>query len=102
MKVKYSQPRGKRLLKSTHTRPLWIEPIGPNWWFSLESGEWIDHYPSGERCTTSYYSMEIDGFNNIWSLKAAKRKIAKWNVPSGTWFTVSLPWVSHEFKIKKP
>ncbi len=40
-------------------------------------------------------------FNNVWSLKAAKRKIANWDVPKGTWFRVSLPYVGYDFKIRK-
>ena len=45
--------------------------------------------------------MTYDGFNSIYSLKAAKRKIAKWNVPKGTKFKVGLPWVSYNFIVTK-
>lgn len=102
MKVKYSQSKGSRLSKSTHkNRSLWIEPVGLNWWFDLEAGEWVDHYPSGKRCCSSYYSLLTDGFHKVWSIKAAKRLIYKWNVPSGTWFKINLPWKGHTIKIKK-
>jgi hypothetical protein len=114
MKVTSSKPVGQRMFKSvkaTHTthrkikvkmkRPLWIEPIGKNWWFDLNTGEWVQGYNGKGGMTTSYYSMESDGFNNIYSLKAAKRKIANWDVPKGTWFRVSLPYVGYDFKIRK-
>jgi hypothetical protein len=45
--------------------------------------------------------MERDGYKNIWSLKAAKRAIANWDVPKGTWFKVALPYVGCEFKVRK-
>jgi hypothetical protein len=103
MKVRCSKPRGQRIMKSTNKiRPLWIEPIGNGWWFVFETGEWQQEYPSGKACCSSYYALERDGFRRIWSLKAAKRTIAKWNVPSGTWFRVSLPWIGYDFRIKKP
>lgn len=51
--------------------------------------------------TTSYYAMRFDGFNDVYSLKAAKRKIANWNIPNGTEFKVDLPFVGHSFIIKK-
>jgi len=46
--------------------------------------------------------MTHNGFNNIYSLKAAKRIIAKWNVPKGTKFSVGLPWVGYSFTVSKP
>ena len=52
--------------------------------------------------TTSYYAMTYDGFNNAYSLKAVKRLIHKWNVPKGTIFRASLPFVGFDFFITKP
>jgi hypothetical protein len=114
MKVISKMPRGQRIfkvVKMNHNtprtkkkkikRPMWIEPIGKGWWFSLRTGEWIQGYDSSLRCVSSYYSMERDGYKNIWSLKAAKRAIANWDVPKGTWFSVALPYVGCEFKIRK-
>ena len=101
MKV-ISKYRSNRILKlNRKERPFWIEPIGNNWWFNLRTKEWQQEYPNGEACTSSYYSMRHKGLNNIYSLKAARRKIAKWNVPKGTWFRVSLPYVGYDFKIRK-
>ena len=51
--------------------------------------------------TTSYYAMKYDGYNNVYSLKATKRLINKWNVPKGTRFIVSLPFVGYDFYITK-
>jgi hypothetical protein len=45
--------------------------------------------------------MTNDGFNNAYSLKAVKRLIAKWNVPKGTKFRASLPFVGHDFFLTK-
>lgn len=103
MKVTYSRAKKSRVLKCEHKgRPMWIEPIGKGWWFVHETGEWSNEYPEGKACSSAYYAMESRGFNNIYSLKAAKRKIAKWAVPSGTWFRVNLPWIRYGFKVKKP
>jgi hypothetical protein len=115
MKVTSNKPRGQRIfnanvklhLTSGRTKtqttkiPIWIEPIGKGWWFSLRTGEWVQGYDSSLSCVSSYYSMEMDGYKNIWSLKAAKRAIANWDVPKGTWFMVALPYVGYEFKIRK-
>jgi len=51
--------------------------------------------------TTSYYSMKSEGFKDVYSLKAVKRLIHKWDVPKGTKFRASLPFVGHDFYIKK-
>lgn len=114
MKITSSKPRGQRLFKSTtykftnrkgikikNKRPLWIEPIGPSWWFNLNSGQWEVGYDSSKRMTTSYYCMKYDGFNDVFSLKAAKRLINNWDVPKGTKFKVSLPFIGYHFIITK-
>jgi hypothetical protein len=111
MKVTYSKPKNQRILKSQtfkynnsfgfhkNKRPLWVEPVGNDWWFDLEKGEWYQGYDSSRRSTTSYYSMSYDGFKNVYSLKAAKRLVAKWNLPKRTKVRVSLPFIGHEFII---
>lgn len=112
MKVRYRKPKHQRILKSiTHAynkhssrkvrRPIWIEPIGEDWWFNLNSGQWCQDPELRCDKSSSYYSMRHHGFNNVYSLKAAKRKIAKWNVPKGTKFKVDLPFVGHSFTITK-
>ena len=114
MKVKSTKPKGERIFKCTKfnhgntniksKRPFLIEPIGSDWWFSTETGEWYNGYDNitkGGRCS-SYYAMTYYGFNNIYSLKAAKRKISKWNVPKGTKFRISLPFVGYDFTITNP
>ena len=113
MRVTSSKPRGQRIFKSMKfkrilhngkiiktRRPLWIEPEGNDWWFDLEIGQWLQGKNEGRRIS-SYYSMNRDGYHNVYSLKAAKRLIAKWNVPKGTKFRVSLPFVGYDFYITK-
>jgi hypothetical protein len=114
MRVTSSKPKGQRIFKSMKfkrtlhngktikiRRPLWIEPEGPDWWFDLATGQWVEGYNGIGGMTTSYYAMTYDGYHNVYSLKAAKRLIAKWNVPKGTKFRVSLPFVGYEFIITK-
>jgi hypothetical protein len=117
MKVVSNKQKGYRMMKCIKfkhgktniksKRPFWIEPVftkDSSWWFSTETGEWYNGYdnvPKGGRCS-SYYAMAYAGFNNIYSLKAAKRKISKWNVPKGTKFRVSLPFVGYDFIVTKP
>ena len=101
MKVISKKPRGQRFFKSTHpTRPFWVEPIGPRWWFNLTTGEWESEWFDGPK-TSSYYAMGYAGYKDIWSLKAAKRAIAKWDVPKGTRFRVMLPWIGYDFVVRK-
>ena len=120
MKIRSLKPKGSRMFKSVtinHTnhqgytkktkRPLWIEPERTKkpedtWWFCLEEGEWQQEYNGKGGMSSSYYAMEPDGYHSAYSIKAARRLISGWNVPKGTVFRVSLPYVGHEFKITKP
>ena len=113
MKVVSEKPKGQRILKSPSfilesgrnkgkkvRRPFWIEPIvksgEPFLWFNTETGEW------GEKGNTSvYYAMTYDGFNNAYSLKAVIRLVKRWNIPKGTKFRASLPFVGYDFIITK-
>jgi len=115
MRTTSIKPKGQRTFKSikfkfNHTpcgtriktkRPFWIKPVGYNWWFDLSEGQWKQGYNGKGGMTTSYYSMTNDGFNNAYSLKAVKRLIYKWNVPKGTKFKASLPFVGYDFYITK-
>lgn len=114
MKTTSSKPKGQRILKCLkvehknhkgkiikHKRPFWIEPVCKNWWFDLEIGQWYENYDSNRRSTTSYYAMKSDGYNDAYSLKAVKRLVSKWNVPKGTKFRASLPFVGYDFFITK-
>ncbi len=110
MKVTSSKPKGQRIFKSVvfqlksgykTRRPFWIEPVGKNWWFCLEKGEWCNGYNGKGGTTTAYYAMTKNGFNSAYSLKAVKRLIAKWDVPKGTKFRASLPFVGYKFIITK-
>lgn len=108
MKVISSKPKGQRRFKSTkiktntgfyHKRSFWIEPIENGWWFCLNTGQWVNETTGAS--TSVYYAMSYDGFNDAYSLKAVKRLIAKWNVPKGTKFRASLPFVGYDFYITK-
>lgn len=113
MKVKSTKPRGQRIFKCVKwnhnssgkevyvKRPFWVEPVGSNWWFRLSTGQWEQNPESYAGTTTSYYSMTSSGYNNVYSLKAVKRLIHKWNVPKGTKFKASLPFAGHTFIITK-
>lgn len=113
MKVVSSRPKGQRIFKSQtihsqyedgskrriYKRPFCIEPVDFGWWFCLDSGQWVNK-TTGEN-TSAYYAMSYDGFNDAYSLKAVKRLVAKWNVPKGTKFRASLPFVGYDFYITK-
>lgn len=116
MKVSSTKPRGKRIFKSTKTRtrdgrkilrPYFIQPIsrGNEWWFDLQTGEWIDNTiemrDSLGGCVSAFYLMRSHGYKDVYSLKAAKRAIANWNVPKGTKFKCNLPWVGYSYTIIK-
>lgn len=113
MKITSKKPKGQRIFKCLHLpynscgkiikirRPYWIEPVGNNWWFDIKLGDWVQEYNGKGGMTTSYYSMRHDGFNDVYSLKAVKKLVAKWNVPKGTKFRASLPFVGHDFFLTK-
>ncbi len=110
MKVTSKKPKGQRIFKSgiiklksgyKTKRPFWIEPIENGWRFCLEKGQWEKGYNGIGNMSSSYYSMTHDGFNNVYSLKAVKRLIAKWNVPKGTKFRASLPFLGYDFFLTK-
>lgn len=110
MKVISIQHKGNRIFKSVteHYKmgkmkiPLHIEIIDndTNWWFDILTGEWVENYNVGGM-VSAYFSLTYYGFKEIHSIKAAKRKIHKWNVPKGTKFLVSLPFVNYSFIIIK-
>ena len=113
MKVTSKKPKGQRIFNSLKTvhkscgkiiktkRPFHIEPIENGWWFCLEKGQWENKYNGKGGMSSSYYSMTYYGFNNAYSLKAVKRLIAKWDVPKGTKFIASLPFVGYDFFLTK-
>ena len=113
MKVISIKQKGYRMMKCINfnhkkqgktKRPFSIAPLDFGWWFCLKTGEWIKGYDKefkrGRK--SNYYAMKYDGFNDIYSLKAAKRKISNWNVPRGTKFRVEMPFVNYDFVITKP
>lgn len=113
MKIISSKPKGQRIFKSQkihskyengttrriYKRPFWIEPVDYGWWFSLDKGKWVKE-PTGS-ITSAYYAMSCDGFNDAYSLKAVIRLVKKWDVPKGTKFRASLPFVGYDFFITK-
>lgn len=104
MKIKHSKPKGQRILRSTHKhRPLWIQPLDFDLNFSYAQKQWQTWktLDKSKGVTTAYYAMEHAGLKDVWSLKAALRRIRKWNVPKGTVFNVSLPYEGYSFEITK-
>lgn len=110
MKVVSQKPKGQRIFKSVifqlksgykTRRPFHIEPIDFGWYFCLDTGQWENEYIGKGGIRSSYYAMTYYGFNNAYSLKAVKRLIAKWNVPKGTKFRASLPFIGYDFIITK-
>jgi len=114
MKVISTKPKGQRILKSQtihskyedgtkrriYKRPFWIEPLNKTLWFCLSSGQWMKETPKGG-CTSVYYGMDYDGFKDVYSLKAVIRLVKKWDIPKGTKFKASLPFIGHDFIITK-
>lgn len=100
MKVKYSKPRGLRIKKVMgKDRPFFITT--KNLWFNMKTGQWEECYDfSNGDWSSAYYAMGDSRYKDLYSLKAVKRKIAKWNVPKGTVFRVSL-YVGYDFLITK-
>lgn len=100
MKVKFNKPRGQRVKKS-YPRPLWIEPVNTDMIFDTTEKRWVKNYTKGNGVTTAYYSMRYHGLRDVYSVKAAIRLIKSWDVPTGSKWHVSLPWVGHDFIITK-
>ena len=108
MKIKSQKPKGQQIKKAVYKGfSFWVNPIdagGGKWWFSIKTGEWHSGYknmPDGGRCLMCRDSMTYVGFKNIYSLKAAKRRVVKWNVPKGTKFRVGIDGKSSSFIITK-
>lgn len=110
MKIVSNKPKTQRIKKCLNVtycgkkkvrRPFLIEPIGINLWFDATLNKWTNGFNSKHDITSSYYAMTGFGLNNVYSLKAAKRLIHKWEVPKGTKFIVSLPFIGHHFLITK-
>lgn len=105
MKITSIKPKGHRMFKSVKSvtalgcktkRPFWIEPLNNNLWLDTTSGQW------GETGNTSvWYAMKCEGFTDAFSLKAVIRLVKRWNVPKGTKFRASLPFVGYDFIITK-
>lgn len=92
MKIQYQAPKGKRIKKQFlgieldyETTDDWI-----SWWYYPQSNEWRkwgDYKPHETFATSSCPCR---------SLKAAIRKIKKWNFPKGTKFRLCSRWVGHD------
>ena len=95
MKIKYMAPKGLRINKQFISLELdvrttydWI-----SWWYYPESHEWRkgSEFKEGETHASSCC--------NCRSLKAAIRKIKKWNFPKGTTFRLCSIWMGHDVYI---
>ena len=65
------------------------------------NGEWVNNPDNVAGMTNIYYAMGFDGFKDAYSLKAVKRLVHKWDVPKGTKFIASLPYVGYDFYLTK-
>lgn len=107
--MKSTQSKPNRIFKTQKfglktIRPFWIEvKSDENLWFSFEHNQWLSYEKRGkEGCTSSYYAMRHKvGLHDVYSLKAVRRLITKWNLPKGTKITTSLPIMGHTFTFTK-
>lgn len=94
MKIQFQAPKGKRIKKQfmdielDYTTEDWAY-----WWYYPESHEW--------RKDSDYKPHETYASNSCRcrSLKAAIRKIKKWNFPKGTKFRLCSRWVGYDIYI---
>jgi len=110
MRVTSSKPRGQKMFKCVTfkhktcktkvKRPFWIQPVDGGW-FCLEKGQWEKEYNCKGNMSSAYYSMSCSGYHDVYSLKAVKKLINRWDVPKGTKFMASLPFNGHDFYITK-
>lgn len=110
MKVTSRKPKGQRIYKCVNfnhskfgkiRRSYWIQPVDSDLYFNPKTLKWIKKPDDLRGLSTAYYAMTSYGLNNAYSLKAVKRLISKWEVPKGTKFRASLPFVGHDFFITK-
>lgn len=111
MKVKSTKQKGLRIFKSRKhkfnnsnqktIRPFWIEPIENDYWFDIKSFSWIKNPKTYVGLQSSYYAMKSEGLTDAYSLKAVIRLINKFNVPKGTVFRASLPFIGYDFYLTK-
>ena len=104
IRVQSSKPRGQRVFRS-YNSPFSItiirKPHEEFWWFNYETGEWTQKLDGTHHFSNSYFIADRYGHKSIYSLKAAIRKIKKWNLPSGTRFRICTSWAGYEFIITK-
>ena len=107
--MKSSKSKPRRIFKSQkfglkNIRPMWIEIESPNnLWFSFEHKQWRTYEEFGNKgYSNCYYAMRhIRGLHDVYSIKAVKRLISKWDLPKGSKISVSLPITGHEFILTK-
>lgn len=95
MKIQYQAPKGKRIKKQF--RWLELNPETTDDWIS-----WVYYPESNEWRKDSYFkSCETYGSSccRCYSLKAAIRRIKKWNFPEGTTFKLGSIWVGYDIYI---
>lgn len=117
MKVRYKKPKGQRIKKAYPIlirgrkayRSLVIEVIRngdyslPHW-YSHDYKTWILDEDLSDYLKETLDESVSNGVwfeAEIWSLKAAKRFIARTPHPKGTKFRVLLPWQAHVIIVTK-
>ena len=95
MKIRYQAPKGKRIKKQF----MWLEldPETTDDWI-----EWVYYLESKEWRKDSYFKLYETYGSSVCrcrSLKAAIRRIKKWNFPKGTTFMLLSRWVGYDIYI---
>lgn len=95
MRIQYQAPKGRRIKKQFMWVELDYEPTCSwlSWSYYPESNEW--RKDSGFKPNETYASSGC----RCRSLKAAIRKIKKWNFPKGTMFRLCSILVGHDVYI---
>ena len=91
MKIKYMASKGHRIKNHDF---CWIEHENSLYWFREDTKQWElnEDIPIGVGCSTGDLCR---------SLKAAIRKIKKYNMPKGTKFRLVSKWIGYDIYITK-
>ena len=91
MKIKYQAPKGHRIKSYGF---CWLQPENSLYWFREDIKQWRlnEDMPVGVACSSGDLCK---------SLKAAIRKIKKYDLPKGTEFRLVSKWVGYDIYITK-
>lgn len=92
MKIKYQAPKGRRIKNHDF---CWLETENSLYWYVESIKQWRLFEDIPKNC--EYYSTGC----LCKSLKAAIRRIKKYDLPKGTEFVLVSKWVGHDIYITK-